>query len=249
SYAARMHGSQAPATPLQSALGTQPGSEQPATSAAQEGDANPPTIVRMSATRSTIAKRLLESKQTIPHYRLTVDVQIGPLQARRAELTDAAGRKITLNDMLVRAAAVALVQHPVVNSQFDGEQIRRYAHADIAVAVATDSGLITPIVRCADLKSVAEISELTAALAARAGSGTPSRDEIRGGTFTISNLGMWGVSHFDAIINPPQVAILAAGAAGERVVARNGAAAIEWMMTLTLSADHRIVDGAAAAAF
>src|SRR5262249_39248902 len=129
SYAARMHGSQAPATPLQSALGTQPGSEQPATSAAQEGDANPPTIVRMSATRSTIAKRLLESKQTIPHYRLTVDVQIGPLQARRAELTDAAGRKITLNDMLVRAAAVALVQHPVVNSQFDGEQIRRYAHA------------------------------------------------------------------------------------------------------------------------
>lgn len=214
-----------------------------------ESQANPFTSGKMSAMRSAIAKRLLESKQTIPHYRIVMDVRIDRLRARREELSRSAGQKLTLNDMLVRAAALALVKHPSVNSQFDGEEIRQYAHADIAVAVATDTGLVTPIVRCADVKSLSEIGRMTAELAQKAKSGTLTREDISGGTFTISNLGMFGVTHFDAIINPPQVAILAVGAGSERIVARDGAPTVAWMMTLTLSADHRVVDGAVAAAF
>lgn len=217
--------------------------------AAGASSANLPVSIRMSAMRSAIARRLLESKQTIPHYRLSMDVRIEQLQARRAELASSSGQKITLNDMLVRAAALALTRHRSVNSQFEGEEIRQYPHADIAIAVATDTGLITPIVRGADLKSLAEISRITAELAQKARSGTLLREEISGGTFTISNLGGWGISQFDAIINPPQVAILAVGAATERVVVRDGAPAVAWMMTLTLSADHRVVDGATGAAF
>ncbi len=215
---------------------------------AQSG-VNPPTIVRMSAMRTSIAKRLLESKQTIPHYRLAMDVDVGALRSRRQELAASLGRKITLNDMLVRAAALALVKHPIVNSQFDGEQIRQYPHADIALAVATDGGLMTPIIRSADQSTIAEIAAISAQLAGRARNGTLTREEITGGSFTVSNLGMFGVDRFDAIINPPQVAILAVGAASERIVVRNGAPAVAWMMTVTLSADHRIVDGAASAAF
>ena len=249
-HAARMQGAPTGgASSAQDAAGAQPASAQRPAGPPADTGANLPTILGMSATRSTIARRLLESRQTIPHYRLCRDVEVGRLRGRRAELAASAGLKITLNDMLVRAAALALLRHPAVNAQFDGEQIHQYPHADIAIAVATDAGLITPIVRSADLKSVVEISRQTAALAAKAKDGTLRRDEITGGTFTISNLGMLGVSHFDAIINPPQVAILAVGAAGERVVARNGAAVVEWMMTLTLSADHRVVDGAAGAAF
>ena len=210
---------------------------------------NSSSVVKISATRATIAKRLLESKQTIPHYRLSLDVCIDKLKSRRQEIETSAARRVTLNDLLVRAVGLALVKHPQVNSQFDGEELRQYPHADIALAVATQAGLMTPILRQVDCKSVAEIAACAAQVAERARSGSLTREEITGGTFTISNLGMFGVDRFDAIINPPQVAILAVGAASERVVVRAGAPAVAWVMTLTLSADHRIVDGAQGAAF
>ena len=199
--------------------------------------------------RATIARRLLEAKQSIPHYRLSVDVDLTALLAHRAQLNAAGGAKVSVNDLLVRAAALALVRHPVVNSQLQGDEIVRFPQADVCVAVATENGLVTPIVRAAETKSPARIATEIADLAERARSGKLTRDEITGGTFTVSNLGMYGVDRFDGIINPPQVAILAVGAATDRVVARNGLPAVAKVATLTLSCDHRVVDGAAGAQF
>ena len=213
------------------------------------GGLNPVTRTRMSATRATIARRLLESKQTIPHYRLAIEVQVGDLLERKRALTVLSGSKITLNDLLLRACALALVKHPQINARLEGDEVLQYAHADIAVAVATADGLITPVVRRVDTKSASEVAAETAALAERARAGRLTREEITGGTFTVSNLGMFGLDRFDAIINPPQVAILAVGGMNERVVARDGVPAVVPVMTLTLSADHRVIDGAVAAAF
>jgi pyruvate dehydrogenase E2 component (dihydrolipoamide acetyltransferase) len=204
---------------------------------------------RLSPTRATIARRLLEAKQTIPHYRLDIEVDVGRLLARKVELTASSGVAISVNDLLVHAVARALIRHPGVNVQFVGDEVLGFAHADVAIAVATDSGVVAPIVRSADRKSPAEIAIETADLIRRAGASQLKREDIAGGTFTLSNLGMFGIARFDAIINPPQVAILAVGAAEERVVVRQGAPAVARMMTLTLSADHRVIDGALAAAF
>jgi pyruvate dehydrogenase E2 component (dihydrolipoamide acetyltransferase) len=215
----------------------------PATSAAA------PTRERMTSMRSTIARRLLESKQTIPHYRLAVDVELTALLARRAQLNAGGGPKVSINDLLVRAVAVALVRHPELNAQLQGEEIVRLPQADVCVAVASDNGLITPVVRDAASKSAAQISAEVADLAERARGNRLTREEITGGTFTVSNLGMFGADRFDAIINPPQVAILAVGAAADRVVARDGQPAVRRMVTLTLSCDHRVVDGAMGAKF
>lgn len=214
-----------------------------------QSSSNAPKRVRMSSMRATIARRLLESKQTIPHYRLTVDVDVSNLMQRRRVVGDQSGTKVSLNDMLVRACALALVQHPALNAQLEGDAILQFEHADIAIAVATENGLVTPIVRSADTQSLIDIARITADLADRARRSALTREEITGGTFTISNLGMYGLTRFDAIINPPQVAILAAGTAEERIVAKNGVPAVAQMMTLTLSADHRVVDGAAGAQF
>ncbi len=211
-------------------------------------EANPVTRVRMSPARLVIAKRLTESKQGIPHYRLKRDVRAGALSAHRRALHEA-GTRVSVNDLIVRASALALVKHPEVNAQFSGEEILQYAHADIAIAVATPGGLMTPIVRGADGKSVAEIARESAELARRAREGALKREEIAGGTFTVSNLGMYGLDSFDAIINPPQVAILAVGALAERAVVDGGAVVAAQVMKLTLSADHRVVDGAVAAQF
>lgn len=210
---------------------------------------NAPTRVRMSATRAVIARRLLESTQTIPHYRLQCHIDTSALQAHGRALSAAGGTRVTLNHLLVRACALALVKHPTLNAQLLGEEILTFAHADIAIAVATPNGLITPIVRGADRLSVAEIARSSTDLSLRARQGTLTREEISGGTFTLSNLGMYGIDSFDAIINPPQVAILAVGAARERVIVREGLPAVAPVMTLTLAADHRVVDGAAAAEF
>lgn len=210
---------------------------------------NRTTRAKMSPTRATIARRLLESKQSIPHYRLSVDVNADKLLKRKAELSAQSGTKVTVNDLLVRASALALIKHPQVNAQLEGDEIVQFQHADIAVAIATPNGLITPIVRGADTKASSEIARETVLLSEQASKGELTREQITGGTFTVSNLGMYGVARFDAIINPPQVTILAVGAAEERVVARGGAAAVARVMTLTLSADHRVVDGAVAAAF
>jgi pyruvate dehydrogenase E2 component (dihydrolipoamide acetyltransferase) len=154
-----------------------------------------------------------------------------------------------LNDLVVRATALALRQHPSLNSHLVGDEILTFPTADICIAVATDNGLITPVVRSAESKTPVEIRSQIKGLAERARAGTLTREEISGGTFTISNLGMFGVDRFDAIINPPQVGILAVAAVSDRVVVKEGAPAVEKMVSLTLSADHRVIDGAVAARF
>jgi len=205
--------------------------------------------VRMSARRGVIARRLLESKQSIPHYRLAVDVDFGPLRHKRREGAHIDGEAASLNDWLLRAVALSLVQHPDVNAQLEGEEILQFENADIAIAVAGEAGLVTPILRAANQKSVAAIAHESRDLIERARAGTLRREEITGGSFTVSNLGMYGVKSFDAIINPPQVAILAVGSIEKRPVVRGDELAIAEMSTLTLSADHRVVDGAIGAAF
>jgi pyruvate dehydrogenase E2 component (dihydrolipoamide acetyltransferase) len=203
----------------------------------------------MSATRATIARRLAESKATIPHYRVEVDVEVGKLQVCRKQLATEGDVKVSLNDMIVHCTARALSQHPQLNAHLDGDEIVQFARADIGIAVATTAGLITPVVRDAGAKSPVEIARIIAELSERAWRGALRREEIADGTFSISNLGMFGLTRFDAIINPPQVAILAVGAAQERVIARKGYVVTAQVLTLTLSADHRVVDGAVAAAF
>jgi pyruvate dehydrogenase E2 component (dihydrolipoamide acetyltransferase) len=205
--------------------------------------------IRMSARRGTIARRLLESKQSIPHFRLEVDVDFGPLLQHRQALMDGASDRITINDLLLRAAALALVQHPMVNAQLEGDEILQFENADIAIAVSAEAGLVTPVLRCANQKSVATIARASRDLIDRARRGSLLREEISGGSFTVSNLGTHGVTRFDAIINAPQVAILAVGAISQRPVVRAGALAVAQLVTLTLSADHRVVDGAVGAAF
>jgi len=205
--------------------------------------------VRMSARRGTIARRLLESKQSIPHFRLEMDVDFGPLLQHKRAQSEAAGARITVNDLLLRGVALALVQHPMVNAQLEGDEILQFENADIAIAVAAEAGLVTPILRRANQKSVAAIAEESRDLIDRARRGSLLREEISGGSFTVSNLGMHGVTRFDAIINAPQVAILAVGAASQRPVVRAGVLAVAEVVTLTLSADHRVIDGAVGAAF
>lgn len=208
-----------------------------------------PVRERMTSMRATIAKRLLESKQTIPHYRLAADVELTALLAHRATLNAGGAAKVSINDLLVRATALALARHPEVNAQLQGDEVVKYAQADVCVAVASANGLVTPVVRAAETKTAAQIAAEVADLAERARGNRLTREEITGGTFTVSNLGMFGVDRFDAIINPPQVAILAVGAATDRVVARDGLPAVRRMLTLTLSCDHRVVDGAMGARF
>jgi pyruvate dehydrogenase E2 component (dihydrolipoamide acetyltransferase) len=238
-YAASLRGAN-PSEPARSA----------ATATAANADASAvPIRERMTSMRATIARRLLESKQSIPHYRLSIDVDLTALDARRAGLGATAGTKVSVNDLLVRAAALALVQHPAVNAQLHGDEILKFTQADVCIAVASDQGLVTPVVKAADQKSIAQIATDIAGLALRARTGRLTRDEITGGTFTVSNLGMFGVDRFDAIINPPQVAILAVGAAADRVVACDGRPVVRRMVTLTLSCDHRAVDGATGAGF
>lgn len=204
----------------------------------------------MSGMRKTIARRLQESKQTAPHFRVQVDVELDALLATRQQLNAANSHaKVSVNDFIVKACACALRQVPAVNIQFDGETITRFETADISVAVAIADGLITPIVRAVETKGLLAISNEVRDLATRAKIGRLSPAEFQGGSFCISNLGMFGVKQFDAIINPPQGAILAVGAGQQQPVVRNGQLAIATVMTLTLSSDHRVIDGAVAAQF
>jgi pyruvate dehydrogenase E2 component (dihydrolipoamide acetyltransferase) len=211
-------------------------------------NANEPVRERLSAMRLAIGRRLAEAVREIPHYRLSVDVDCRALDRRREQLA-AAGTPVSLNDLLLSAVALTLPGHPELNAHFVDGEVLRFPHADVCVVVATDGGLVTPVVRDAGSKPVGRIAEEIRDLVARARAGRLAREEITGGTFTLSNLGMFGVDRFDAIINPPQVAILAAGAAADRVIARDGAAVVARVMTLELSCDHRVVDGAKGAAF
>ena len=196
--------------------------------------------------RKVIARRLLESKQTVPHFYLTVDCEIDRLLATRKELNDrdAADYKISVNDFVIRAVALALRKTPDTNVSWSEEGMIRYGSVDISVAVAIDAGLITPIIRNADHKGLAEISAEMKDLALRAREGKLMPEEYQGGTFSISNLGMFGVREFSAIINPPQSAILAVGAGEQRPVVKEGALSVATVMSCTLSCDHRVVDGA-----
>lgn len=203
------------------------------------------TSTLLTGIRETIARRLQEAKQAVPHYRLVADATVDELLKLRGNLNESSpGARITVNDILVKACAMALAAIPECNIQFDGRVVRRFRNADIAVAVALDEGLITPIVQAANLKSVLKISEEIRDLTDRARNGKLKTSEYSGGTLTISNLGMYGIRQFDAIINPPQAAIVAVGRAAERVVVRAGAPAVATMLTLTLSCDHRVIDGA-----
>ncbi len=200
--------------------------------------------------RRAIAARLTESKQTAPHFRLVVEVNIDPLLSLRADLNrDEAHGKISINDLLVKAVAMTLVKAPAMNVQFDGKVIRRYHDAHVAVAVALDEGLLTPIVRAANKKSVLEISREITGLSERARARSLTRAEFEGGTFTVSNLGMFGIKSFDAIINPPQAAILAVGAAEPRRILSADGDLTATLLTATLSCDHRVIDGATGARF
>lgn len=204
----------------------------------------------LSSMRRVIATRLSESKSTIPHFYLTVDCIADKLLALRADLN---GRskdyKLSINDFIIRAAALSLRKVPAVNASFAGDSIRRYTDVDVSVAVATGSGLITPIIHHADHKGLATIAAESKALIAKAQEGKLRPEEFQGGSFSISNLGMMGAREFAAIINPPQAAILAIGSVEPRPVVRDGELAVATVMSCTLSADHRVVDGATGAEF
>ena len=208
------------------------------------------TEVPLTSTRRVIAERLSSSKRAAPHYRLTVEANIDQMLRLRADMNrDMNGAKVSINDLLVKAVAQALIATPEVNAQFDGNVIRRFADANIAVAVALEEGLIAPVIHAANRKSVVAISKEMADLAARAKAGALSPDELQGGTFTVSNLGMFGVKAFDAIINPPQAAILAVGAGEKRRIYSGEKEIVATVMTITLSCDHRVIDGATGARF
>ena len=210
---------------------------------------NPYRTERLTGTRRTIAKRLTEAKQSIPHFYLDTEIRTSRLVKAREELNAEQGARVSLNDFVIRAAALALRQVPEVNVNLVDEEIRYFEHADICVAIATDGGLVAPVLRAADTRSVLEIGQALAELVAKSRSGELGHNELRGGTFSVSNLGMYGVSRFDAIINPPQGAILAIGAATERVIVADNKAKIATIMTVTLSCDHRVIDGARGAQY
>ncbi len=199
------------------------------------------------------AKRLLESKTTVPHFYLTIDCQIDELLKVRETLNRAAGKdaayKLSVNDFVVKACAMALKAYPAANVSWSEAAVLQFKHADISVAVATPNGLMTPIVKQAEGKGLAAISGEIKDLAKRARDGKLKPEEFQGGTFTVSNLGMFGITNFQAIINPPQSCILAVGAGQERPYVDNGQVKIGNFMSCTLSTDHRTVDGAVGAEF
>lgn len=200
--------------------------------------------------RKVIARRLLESKQTIPHFYLTIDVVLDKLLETRKTLNESLeNEKITVNDFVIKAIALALRDVPDANTAWLGDKIRYFKHADIAVAVAIEDGLITPILKAADLKSIRHISAEMKSLAAKARDGKLKPEEFQGGSFSLSNLGMFGVREFSAIINPPQTCILAVGKGEERAIVQNGAVVVRNVLSCTLSSDHRVVDGKVGALF
>jgi pyruvate dehydrogenase E2 component (dihydrolipoamide acetyltransferase) len=224
---------------------------------------NPPYTERpLSAMRRVIARRLTEAKQTVPHFYLTIDCEIDALLKIRTELNaklvpslpspatgGGKGGGISVNDFVIRAVALALRQVPAANASWSDDAILLWDTVDVAVAVALDDGLITPIVKMADRKGLAAIANETKDLVARARAGKLKLEEFQGGTFSVSNLGMYGVREFAAVINPPHGGILAVGTGEPRPVVKNGALTVATVMSCTLSCDHRAVDGAVGAQF
>ena len=200
--------------------------------------------IPLTGMRRTIATRMTESMAHAPHFFLTIDCEIDALLKARQEINDAAGLKVSVNDFVIRAAAMTLRQVPLANASYTDDAVLRWNDVNIAVAVALDDGLITPIVKNADRKRVPEIAAEMRDLGIRARQGKLKLSEFQGGTFSISNLGMYGVREFTAVINPPQACILAVGVGEERPVARNGGIAVAHVMTCTLGCDHRVLNGA-----
>jgi len=212
------------------------------------------TEVPLNAMRKTIAQRLTVAKRDVPHYYLTIDCEIDKLMKARKELNanspEGEGAfKISVNDFIIRACAQSLMLVPGVNSSWAEDKLLQHNHADIAMAVAIDGGLITPIIHAAETKGLAAISREAKDLATRAKNRKLMPEEYQGGSFSISNLGMMGIVNFTAVINPPHAAILAIGAGEQRPVVKDGALAIATVMTVTMSCDHRVVDGALGSQF
>jgi len=224
-------------------------SAKPAAPALKPAAALTDQVIPLSAMRRTIAKRLAESTGPIPHFYLTVDYDVTNLLSVRQQLLDITGSKISVNDFLVRAIALALRHHPNINASWGDDAISQHGEIHIGIAVATPEGLITPVIRNADNKSVVEIAAEVRLLAEKAKNRKLMPNEYQGSTFTISNLGAWGIEEFTAIINPPNSAILAVGAAEARPVVVDRNIVVRDRMKLTMSCDHRVIDGATGAEF
>jgi pyruvate dehydrogenase E2 component (dihydrolipoamide acetyltransferase) len=204
-------------------------------------------LVPLDGMKRTIARRMTDSFRDVPHFPLTLDIGIDALLEARAKINatlESQGVKVSVNDMLIKAAAVALKRQPDANASYTPDGIAMHHHADVAVAVAIDGGLITPIVRAAETKGLAQIATEMKDLAARARTRKLKPEEFQGGTFSISNLGMFGIKSFASIINEPQGAILSVGVGEKRPVVRGDELKIATVMTVTLTCDHRVVDGA-----
>jgi pyruvate dehydrogenase E2 component (dihydrolipoamide acetyltransferase) len=202
------------------------------------------TIKPLDRVQKYIAQRLTEASRDVPTFPLEMNIELDALAKARADYNAKGGAKVSVNDLLIRASALTLKKIPQVNVSFTPDGVVHHDFADVAVAVATDVGLVTPIIREAELKSVAQISEAMKDLAARARAMKLKPDEYTGGSFSISNLGMFGISRFGSIINPPHAAIVSVGAAEQRVIVKDGAPAVATMMSAVLTCDHRVVDGA-----
>jgi len=216
---------------------------------AKEGD----EIIQLSSMRKIIASRLLTSKTTIPHFYLHVEVDAAPLMALRKQVNDQAekthGNKYSVNDFILKAVINAAEAVPAINASFAGDHIVKFKHVGLSVAIAVEDGLVTPVIKQAESKSMLAISRAVKDFAIRAKDKKLKPNEFDGGTITVSNLGAWGIESFDAIVNPPQAAILSVGAAIEKPVVKNGQIVPGLRMNLGLSCDHRVVDGAVAAQF
>lgn len=238
---ARATAASTPATPAPVASAIQP--------VAKEGDER----IELSSMRKIIASRLLTSKTTIPHFYLHVEVDAAPLMTLRKQVNDQAekthGNKYSVNDFILKATINAAETVPAINASFAGDHIVKFKHVGLSVAIAVEDGLVTPVIKEAETKSLLAISRAVKDFAARAKDKKLKPAEFDGGTITVSNLGAWGIDSFDAIVNPPQAAILSVGAAIEKPVVKNGEIVVGLRMNIGLSADHRVVDGAVAATF
>ena len=243
----------APAAEVRAAPAPAPAAAQPAAPA--PAPAAPPTAaydeIPLNNMRKVIARRLTEAKQTIPHFYLTIDCELDALLAMRGQLNarEGADYKLSVNDFVIKAVALGMRKVPGVNAAWGGDKIYQFRDIDVSVAVAIDGGLITPIVRKADQKGLSTISNEMKDLAKRAKDGKLKPEEFQGGGFSISNLGMYGIKDFLAVINPPQACILAVGAGEKRPVVKGDRIKVATVMSVSLSTDHRVVDGALGAVF
>ena len=203
----------------------------------------------LSATRKTIARRLVEAKQQIPHFYLSIDIHMDAALAKRKEINLQSAQKVSVNDIVMRSVVLALQSVPDVNIHLVEEEIRRFRQVNLAMAVATEKGIMTPVIHGAETLSVSEMANQAATLGEKARNASLTREELENGTFTVSNLGMYGVNEFQAIINPPQGAILALGVCEARLIPGVDAPKTASVMRVTLSCDHRAIDGALGAQF